>query len=383
VTGGCGSQKVSSDLPSRKPIDGLQSGLIQTVVDNMSLVRSIEAGMSIPGAGDLLGGTAGMLKTTDVMYYGLSFGGIYGAMLMGTDDHVHQGLLNVPGGPIVDIARLSSFRGNLEATLKVAKPNLLNGGPGLNGFTEDLPLRGDPPEVMTHPGALALQELFGNTNWYNRSGSPETFTPRIRLRPDPAWAANPKNVVFQTAYADGTVPNPTAGNIYRAGDLFDRVVYYRNDKTPTYNSDPHGWLADPTLAGRTSGEQQLGTFLFSGQLLPTNPAWLETTIQDPGNLECLHYPDPQSGVQPNRQPYPNSGSCATAPHGGVAPASTSSGTGASGGGGGGGNTGGGGGTPNTSGPNPNLAGGAALLVLAGISLALAGLPRRRRGQSVR
>ena len=47
------------------------------------------------------------------MYYGLSFGGIYGTMLMGTDPVFHQGLLNVPGGPIVDIARLSSFRGNL------------------------------------------------------------------------------------------------------------------------------------------------------------------------------------------------------------------------------------------------------------------------------
>ncbi len=79
------------------------------------------------------------------MYYGLSFGGIYGTMLMGTDPLFHQGLLNVPGGPIVDIARLSSFRGNLADTLRCARPNHLNGGPGLNGFTEDLPLRNDPP----------------------------------------------------------------------------------------------------------------------------------------------------------------------------------------------------------------------------------------------
>ena len=300
-------QPDGSYLPSHKPIDGLQSGLIQTVVDDMALGRSLLAGLDIPGVG------TNLVKPAQVMYYGLSFGGIYGTMLMGTDPLFHQGLLNVPGGPIVDIARLSGFRGDLATTLQHGRPNLLNGGPGLNGFTEDLPLRNDPPEVIKDKGAFELQELFGETNWFDRSGSPETFAPRIRLRPDPAWASNPKNVVFQTAYADGTVPNPTAGTLYRAGDLFDRVVYYRNDKTPTYSSDPHGWLADPTLAGRESGEQQLGIFLSTGMLQNPNPAWLETTIANPNNLECLHYADPQSGVAANRQPFPQSGDCPAAP----------------------------------------------------------------------
>jgi hypothetical protein len=282
----------------------------------MALARSVEAGMDIPGVGtDVFSGKP-------IMYYGLSFGGIYGTMLMGTDPVFHQGLLNVPGGPIVDIARLSSFRGDLANTLKYGKPDLLNGGPGLNGFTEDLPLRNDPPEVITHTGAQQIQELFGETNWYDRSGSPETFAPRIRLRPDPAWASNPKNVLFQTAYADGTVPNPTAGTLYRAGQLFDRVVYYRNDKTPTYASDPHGWLADPTLAGRTSGEQQLGFFLATGSVFNTNAAWLEVPIANPNNLECLHYPDPQTGQPQARQQYPNSGDCAAAPTHGTPPGPT-------------------------------------------------------------
>lgn len=325
-------QPDGSWLPSHKPLDGLRSGLEQTVVDNMALARAVKAGLDIPGIG------SGVADTSKVMYYGLSFGGIYGTMLVGTDPVLHQGLLNVPGGPIVDIARLSSFRGDLATTLSHDKPDMRNGGPGLNGFTEDLPLRNDPPEVITHKGAEQLQELFGLTNWYDRSGSPETFAPRIRLRPDPAWASNPKNVVFQTAYADGTVPNPTAGNLYRAGQLFDRVVYYRNDKTPTYSSDPHGWLADPTLAGRTSGEQQLGAFLATGQLLPTNPLWLETTIVDPNNLACLHYADPQTGQAANRQPFPESGDCPPPPsHGtpgqGVPLASAQSGSnGGSGGG---------------------------------------------------
>jgi hypothetical protein len=310
-------QADGSYLPSHKPLDGLQSGLQQTVVDNMALARSIMAGVDIPGIG------SNVADTSRVMYYGLSFGGIYGTMLTGTDPVIHQALMNVPGGPIVDIARLSSFRGDLATTLSHERPDMLNGGPGLNGFTEDLPLRNEPPEVIRHTGAAQLQELFGLTNWFDRSGSPETFAPRIRLRPDAAWASNPKDVAFQTAYADGTVPNPTAGTLYRAGDLFDRVVYYRNDKTPTYGSDPHGWLADPTLAGRESGEQQLGIWLSQDTLVNTNPAWLEVPIANPNNLECLHYADPQTGQTANRQPYnPSTADCPPAPSHGTPVAQT-------------------------------------------------------------
>jgi hypothetical protein len=105
------------------------------------------------------------------------------------------------------------------------------------------------------------------------------------------------------------VPNFTAGTMYRAGHLFDRVVYYRNDKTPTYDSDPHGWLADPTLAGRTAGEQQLAEFLDTGQLVNTNPEMLEVPIANPHNLDCLHYPNPETGHEQTRQPYPASGDC--------------------------------------------------------------------------
>jgi hypothetical protein len=294
------------ELPSRKPLDGLRSGLIQTAVDDMALGRALKK-LDIPGVG------TNLVDPQRIMYYGISFGGIYGTMLMGTDPLFHRGLLNVPGGPIADIARLSGFRGDLAAQLKRSRPNMLNGGPGRDGFTEDLPLRNEPPMVVKHAGAPALQELIAASNWYDRSGSPETFAPRIRLRPDPAWAGTPKEVAFQTAYGDGTVPNPTAATLYRAGALFDRVVYYRNDKTPTYGSDPHGWLADPTLAGRSSGQQQLAEFLASGQLTNTNPAYLEVPIADPNNLECLHYPDPQTGQDQTRNPYPQSGDCPAPP----------------------------------------------------------------------
>jgi len=300
-------QRNGAVLPSRKPIDGLESGLVQTTVDNMALGRALKSGLDIPGIG------SNLVDPSRISYYGISFGGIYGTMLMGTDPLFHRGLLNVPGGPIADIARLSSFRGDLAAQLKRSRPNLLNGGPGLNGFTEDLPLPGEPSRVVTHRGAAAVQELLGESNWYERRGSPETFAPRIRLRPDRAWAKNPKQIAFQTAYGDGTVPNPTAGTLYRAGALFDRVTYYRNDKTPTFSSDPHGFLADPSLAGRNFGQQQLTEFLATGQLTNPNPSFFEVPIANPNNLECLHYPDPQAGQEQSRQPFPASGDCPPPP----------------------------------------------------------------------
>jgi len=106
-------------------------------------------------------------------------------------------------------------------------------------------------------------------------------------------------------------------------------VYYRNEKTPTFNTNPHGWLADPTLAGRTFGEAQLTTFLATGQLVSTNPLWLETPVADPNNLECLHYTDPQTGVDASTTPRsPFSGDCPAAPSHGSLPNSSTGNTGA-------------------------------------------------------
>lgn len=296
------NQKVLSDLPSRKQVDGLQSGLIQTVVDNMALARAIRAGVDVPGVG------TDVLSHTRISYYGISFGGIYGTMLMGVDPVFERGLLNVPGGPIVDIARLSGFRGDLADKLRVSRPNLLNGGPGLDGFTESIPLRGEPAMTRPYRGAVALQESFAAINWYDRSGSPESFAPLLRLRPPEGVPR--KTLLFQTAYGDETVPNPTAGTIYRAGQIFDLVTYYRNDRTPTYDTNPHGFLADPTIAGRTFGQLQLTTFLLTGAALNTNPAWLEVSIAEISNLSCLHYPSPQTGNEPSPEPHaPTQGDC--------------------------------------------------------------------------
>jgi hypothetical protein len=256
----------------------------------MALVRAVESGIAVPSCTLSPGAT---LAKEDVKYYGLSFGGIYGTMLMGTDPHVKTGLLNVPGGPIVDIARLSGFRPLLGDTLRVSKPNLLNGGPGRDGFTESIPLPHEPPITEPAPGALGLQRYLADATWYGRPGGPETYAPLIRKDP----RNGEKDVLYQIAFGDNTVPNVTSGNIIRAGELFDRVTYYRNDRTPTGNKNPHGFLADPTVFGRQLGQVQLTGFLTTGQRIDSDgPAPVfEVPIANEDNLQCLHYPHPQTG----------------------------------------------------------------------------------------
>lgn len=291
-----------SDLPSHQELVGLRDGLIQTTADQMALIRAIERGVNVPTD---IGPVP--LSGTNIRYYGLSFGGIYGTMLLGTDPHVRVGLLNSGGGPILDIARLGGFRGLLAEQLGISRPNLLNGGPGLNGFTESLPAPTDPPVSAPYPGSAALRQFLADGNWLERQGSPEAFAPLIRLHP----RYGPKTVEFSNGFGDHTVPNLTTGNVVRAGGLLDRMTYYRNDLTPTAGRDPHGFLADPTLSGRTMAEAQLAAFLASDGTTVIDPDGpgpvFEVPIVDPANLQCLHYPDPQTGSP--AFPPPAAGPC--------------------------------------------------------------------------
>jgi len=313
-----GAGKVVTEEPSANQLHGLRGGLIQTTVDNMALVRAVENGVSVPncpaGNAPALTGPAPLNKV-GVQYYGLSFGGIYGTMLMGTDTDVQRGLLNVPGGPIVDIARLSGFRPLLSDTLRVSKPTLLNGGPGRDGFTESIPDPLDPPIIAPAAGAMTLQRYLAYATWYGRPGGPETYAPLLSKAPRAGEL--PKDVLYQIAFGDNTVPNITSGNIIRAGNLFDRVTYYRNDKTPTSGTNPHGFLASPALAGRVPGEVQLTTFLKTGQRVDPDLAGpiFELPIANPLNLQCLHYPNPQTGQ--GAFPPPAAGECVAAPAGTV------------------------------------------------------------------
>lgn len=120
----------------------------------------------------------------------------------------------------------------------------------------------------------------------------------MRLRP--TVGAPAKRVIFQSAFGDHTVPNATAGDLYCAGRQFDLVSHYRNDESPTAGSDPQGFLLDPRLFGRDQGQAQMLEFISSGGATVTDPddpgsIW-EVPIANTRNLDCTHYPQPQTGV---------------------------------------------------------------------------------------
>ncbi|CAN5783065.1 hypothetical protein BH18ACT7_BH18ACT7_19360 [soil metagenome] len=246
-----------SALPQPAPFAQVSSrdGLRQTAADIMTLVRAVALGVDLNDDG------VTDLQRTGTDYYGQSFGGIYGTRLAGTDPLLEAIGLNVPGGPISEIARLSpSFRPLVSQALAGAQPPLLNGG--FFGFTESLPLAGEPPVLDPAPGALPIQQFLAEQTWLNRPGSPETFAPLV---PD-------ERVMFQVARGDATVPNPTSATLLRAGDLIRRATLYRNDRTQRSDDNPHGFLLDPTfIVGFLGGPTQMSTFLASGGRLLIDP----------------------------------------------------------------------------------------------------------------
>ncbi|WP_295697676.1 hypothetical protein [Lapillicoccus sp.] len=253
---------------------GSRDGLRQTVADDAALARALGGPRVLP------------LDGNQPTYYGQSFGGIYGTMFAGTDRSVSAFGLNVPGGPISEIARLSpSFRLLITQALGLSVPSLLNGG--VDGFTESLPLAGQAPVTTPVPGALAIQQFLAENTWIERAGSPETFAPLVPHG----------RTLIQSAFGDQTVPNPTAGTLIRAGGLQDRTTFYRNDKTPNSMTNPHGFLLDPTFTlGYGPGQNQMSTFLASKGRIVIDPdgaaGVFEVPIADPNLLRTLNFTSP-------------------------------------------------------------------------------------------
>ena len=245
---------------------GNRDGLRQTVIDLMQLVREIQVGIDVDANG------AADLDASRIFYAGQSFGGIYGIDFVALEPHLVAGVANVPGGPIIEIARLSpGFRPLVGITLLSRTPSLYNAVPNpplLTSFVENMPLRGEPIRIDTVPGASAIQELIDRNEWAQQSANPVALAPYI---------GHP--VIVQFAKGDRTVPNPTTSALLRAGDLAGRATYFRNDiagpgGTPLY-ANPHTFLTgigSPTTApAAVQAQAQLATFFASNGTLTIDP----------------------------------------------------------------------------------------------------------------
>jgi hypothetical protein len=267
---------------------GNRDGLRQTVIDLMQLTREIQVGVDVNGDGHP------DLDPSKITYFGQSFGGIYGTTFLGIEPAVHAGVLNVPGGSITEIARLSpSFRPLVGIALATRTPNLYNAvpNPTFTNFNEDEPLSGQPLLVDTVPGADAIQNVLDDDIWAQAPADPVAWAPTIRA--DPVSGSGPKAVIVQFAKGDETVPNPTASALIRAGGLEDRATYFRNDlafaTVPGYTvKNPHTFLSNISGASGPlafAAQQQIATFLASGGTTTIDPdgpgPYFETPIAGP------------------------------------------------------------------------------------------------------
>ena len=250
-----------------------RDGLRQTVIDLMQLVREIEVGMDVDGNGSR------DLDPARISYFGQSFGGIYGTKFLAVEPSVRLGVPNVPGGAIIEIARLSpAFRGLVTLSLLGRTPTLIN-LPGFN-FNENMPLRNLPPLIDTVPGASAIQRQVEWSEWATQSGNPAAYA--VHLRTHPLAGVPAKGLILQYARGDQTVPNPTTSAIIRAGSLQDRTTAFRNDLAfaadPTFPKNPHTFLtrvpglAPPGAAAvALAGQDQIAQFFASGGTTVVDP----------------------------------------------------------------------------------------------------------------
>jgi hypothetical protein len=245
---------------------GSRDALQQTVANLMELVRAIQGGIDVNGDG------LQDLDPNRIYYAGQSFGGIYGTMFLGIEPDVRVGVPNVPGGPIIDIVRLSpSFQLLLTQALSVRTPVLLNAGPPIF-FNDNSPLRNLPPVINNVPGAVAIQTVEDTSRWLGQAGDPVAWAPFIRKNPLPGDLA--KSVIVQFARGDMTVPNPTATALIRSGDLTDRATFYRNDIAFPLGlglHNPHTFLTSLPKPIAIEPQIQIGVFFASDGALTIDP----------------------------------------------------------------------------------------------------------------
>jgi hypothetical protein len=241
-----------------------RDGLPQTVIDLMQLVKVLRGGVDVDADG------ADDLSTSRIYYAGQSFGGMYGTQLLGLERHLRAGVLNVPGGPVIEIARLSpSFRGLVGLLLLMRTPSLYNAVPNLTltNFHENIPLRGQPAVTAT-PDETAIQRQIDRSEWAQQAANPAAYAPYLTA---PA--------IFQFARGDQTVPNPTTSAILRACGCADRATLYRHDlafaANPALPKNPHSFLtnvASPAAAPfALAAQQQIATFFTSDGVTTVDP----------------------------------------------------------------------------------------------------------------
>lgn len=162
----------------------------QTIADMMQLVRMIEH-TDVP--------PFDLVDKSDIRYFGISLGGIMGALLMPFEPDIPIAMLSVPGGGLPAIIRSNAISGIILPLLSTA-----SGVPGSDPFFPVL-----------------LHRFIQTSQWIIDAGDPINAAAYL-IDPDrrlPGVAA--KTVLVHEGIFDNVVPNMTTDDLARAIGLLD------------------------------------------------------------------------------------------------------------------------------------------------------------------
>jgi hypothetical protein len=264
------------------PAFGTRDCLRQTVLDQMQLVRVIQAGADLDGDGKP------DLDPNRIYYVGQSLGAIYGTILNAIEPDIRAAALNSGGGSFVDVARAAPvYRPIVNAYLAARDPKLLNAG---SEFQENIPLRYRPALVNSTPGAIALQEVLERLEWLQTSGDPLSYATHLLSSTLPGVPI--KSVFWSYGIGDQSVPNPQQTALVRAANMRETTRIYRHDiaraGSPALDKNPHTYLLNllpPATLIALAAQSQVAGFLASdGLLIPDPPDLYKTLFEAPDFL---------------------------------------------------------------------------------------------------
>jgi hypothetical protein len=308
------------DATSPRTIIYRSDGIRQTAADLMQLVRVIEGGMNVLSPD---GGSVSHLDPSRIYYIGQSLGGNYGTVFLAVEPDVRAGVLSATGNPLAN--QELATRGPLGTLLQSRTSSLIH-YPGISvfgglaeaapRFDENMPLRdGMPldvtledgttrtirsPVTNTVPGAMAIQEVLDNLTWASQVGNVVAYAPH--LRKDPLADVPAKSVILLMNKGDESAANPNTTAIVRAGDLADRVAFYRHDVAyaadPTIPKNPHPFLlglppSDSLLeaAVKMGKQQQVAEFFaLDGQFDLLDPQINLSDVTTPDGTPLFEVP---------------------------------------------------------------------------------------------
>ena len=128
------------------------------------------------------------------------------------------------------------------------------------------------------PGAIAIQRVFDHNAWAEQIASGVAFAPLLRRAPPPGVPARP--FIHQFARSDRQSVNPGTGELARAGDFADRLVYYRHDLNfglAGVPADPHSYITAQQQAAdyarvAIGAQHQIATFFESDGAIVMHPS---------------------------------------------------------------------------------------------------------------